>query len=203
LNQFHRVRGDGWQQRSLCTLQGAVFGEKGVQTRSTATVTLRAFDDFAPAEPSLHRDVLQARAALLRDYDTHVKAVVAMEDAVTRLRSHAQKEGLDVAPADRLAATVAEQEKLTERFKSNNALLQNSLSYVGLLSTSPAFGAQDAQLAPAAGGLAAAILYLRRETSPDAVKALQERIDRFAAQAPHVGGRGSCTGTAGACWSAA
>ena len=31
------------------------------------------------------------------------------------------------------------------------------------------------------------ILYLRRDTSPDAVKALQERIDRFAAQAPTVG----------------
>jgi signal transduction histidine kinase/CheY-like chemotaxis protein len=161
---------------------------RGIDTNAPAyAATLRAFDDFALAEASLHRDVLQARAGLLRDYDTLVKAVVAMEDAVTRLRFHAQTEGLDEAPADRLAATVAEQEKLTERFKSNNALLQNSLSYVGLLSTSPAFAAQDAQLAPAAGGLAAAILYLRRDTSPNAVKALQERIDRFAAQAPAVG----------------
>jgi signal transduction histidine kinase len=114
-------------------------------------------------------------------------AVKAIEDAVTRLRSHAQTEGLDVGPADRLAATVAQQEELIERFKSANALLQNSLSYVGLLSTSPAFGAQDAQLAPATGALAAAILYLRRDTSPDAVNALQERIERFAAQAPTVG----------------
>ena len=65
--------------------------------------------------------------------------------------------------------------------------MQNSLSYVGLLSTSPAFGAQDAQLAPATGALAAAILYLTRDTSPDAVKALQERIDQFAAQAPAAG----------------
>ena len=161
---------------------------RGIDTNAPAyAATLKAFDDFALAEASLHRDVLQARAGLLRNYDTLVKAVVAMEDAVTRLHSHAQTERLDVAPADRLAATVAEQEKLTERFKSNNALLQNSLSYVGLLSTSPAFAAQDAQLAPAAGGLAAAILYLRRDTSPDAVKALQERIDRFAAQAPRDG----------------
>jgi signal transduction histidine kinase len=65
--------------------------------------------------------------------------------------------------------------------------LQNSLAYVGLLSTSPAFDAQDARLAPATGALAAALLYLRRDTSPEAVKALQERIDRFAAQAPAVG----------------
>jgi signal transduction histidine kinase len=161
---------------------------RGLDTGAPAyAMALRAIDDFALAETSLHRDVLQARAGLLRNYDSLVMAVKAIEDAVTRLRSHAQTEGLDVGPADRLAATVAQQEELIERFKSANALLQNSLSYVGLLSTSPAFGAQDAQLAPATGALAAAILYLRRDTSPDAVNALQERIERFAAQAPTVG----------------
>src|SRR5262245_11419094 len=161
---------------------------RGIDTNAPAyAVTLRAFDDFALAEASLHRDVLQARAGLLRDYDTLVRAVEAMHDAVSRLRSHAQTEGLDVGPADRLAATVSQQEELTERFKTSNALLQNSLSYVGLLSTSPGFGAQDAQLASATGALAAALLYLTRDTSPDAVKVLQERIDRFASQAPTVG----------------
>jgi signal transduction histidine kinase len=161
---------------------------RGIDTNAPVyAATLRTFDDFALAEASLHRDVLQARAGLLRDYDSLVKAVEAMQDAVSRLRSHAQTEGLDVGPANRLAATVSQQEELTERFKSSNALLQNSLSYVGLLSTSPAFGAHDAHLAPATGALAAAILYLRRDTSPDAVKALQERIDQFAAQAPTTG----------------
>jgi hypothetical protein len=161
---------------------------RGIDTNAPAyAVTLRAFDDFALAEASLHRDVLQARAGLLRNYDSLVKAMEAMQDAVSRLRFYAQTEGLDVGPADRLAATVSQQEELTERFKSGNALLQNSLSYVGLLSTSPGFVAQDAQLAPATGALAAALLNLRRDTSPDAVKALQERIDRFAAEAPTVG----------------
>src|SRR5712671_2824870 len=51
----------------------------------------------------------------------------------------------------------------------------------GLLGTSPTFGDQAAQLAPAIGALAAAILHLTRDSSPDAAKALQERIDRFAA----------------------
>jgi signal transduction histidine kinase len=148
---------------------------------------LRAFDDFALAEASLNRDVLQARAGLLRDYDALTKAAKAMEDALDRLRFHAQMEGLDPGAVDRLAATFGQQEEQTESFKSSNALLQNSLSYVGLLSTSPAFAAQDAQLAPATGALAAAILHLTRDTSPDAVKALQERIDRFAVQAPTVG----------------
>jgi signal transduction histidine kinase len=161
---------------------------RGIDPNAAAyAVTLRAFDDFAIAEASLLRDVLQARAGLLRDYDTLVKAIQAMEDAVGRLRLHAQTEGLDQGAVDRLAAAVSEQEELTERFKSSNALLQNSLSYVGLLSTSQTFGAQDAQLATAAGGLAAAVLYLTGDTSPDAVKALQDRIDGFAALAPSAG----------------
>jgi signal transduction histidine kinase len=81
---------------------------------------------------------------------------------------------------------VIAQEELMERFKTSNALLQNSLSYVGLLSTSPAFLAHDTQLALATGALAAAILHLARDTSSEALEALQERIDRFAEQAPTV-----------------
>jgi signal transduction histidine kinase len=161
---------------------------RGIDTNApTYAVTLRAFDDFALAEASLYRDILQARAGLLRDYDTLVEAAQAMEDAANQLRSQAHTQGLDTGPADRLDAAVAQEEELTELFKSSNSLLQNSLAYVGLLSTSPAFGAQDAQLAPATGALAAAILYLTRDTSPEAIEALQERIDRFAAQAPAAG----------------
>jgi cytochrome c peroxidase len=85
------------------------------------------------------------------------RAAQAMRDAVTRLRSHAQMSASTSGPVDRLAARSLQQEELMERFKTSNALLQNSLSYVGLLSTSPAFRAQDAQVAPATGALAAAI----------------------------------------------
>jgi len=161
---------------------------RGIDTNASSyAATLQALDDFALAEASLQRDALQARAGMLRNYDPLVHDLEAMEDAVNRLRFLAQTEGLDVGPTARLAATVAQQEELTERFKSSNALLQNSQTYVGLLSTSPAFGAQDAQISPTTGALAAAILYLTRDTSPDAVKALQERIDQFAAQVPLSG----------------
>ncbi|MBV9218710.1 MAG: two-component system VirA-like sensor kinase, partial [Methylobacteriaceae bacterium] len=94
---------------------------------------------------------------------------------------------LDAGPTDRLAEGAAHQEDLTERFKSSNAVLQNSLSYVGLLSTSPAFASENAQFGPALGALAAAILQLTRDTSSEATQALQWRIDRFAAQAPDTG----------------
>ena len=80
----------------------------------------------------------------------------------------------DHSPVDRLAATVAQHEDLTERFKSNNALLQNSLSYFGLLSTDPMFSGANAELAPAVGALAAAMFHLARDPSPDAVAALQD-----------------------------
>ena len=98
---------------------------------TTYSATLQAFEDFALAETSLHRDVLQARAGLLRNYDGLGKSVTAMEEAVARLQSHARTEGLDTSLTDRLAATVIEQEELTERFKTSDALRQNSLSYVG------------------------------------------------------------------------
>jgi signal transduction histidine kinase/CheY-like chemotaxis protein len=151
------------------------------------TATLQAFDDFALAEASLHRDVLQARAGLLRNYDSLGRSLEVMEKAVARLRSHAMTEGLDTGPVDRLGGTVAQHEELTEQFKSRNALRQNSLSYVGQLSTDPAFGTKDAQLASATGALAAAILHLARDTSSDAAQRVQERIDHFAAQAPTAG----------------
>ena len=161
---------------------------RGLDTNVAAyAMALRAFDDFALAEASLHRDVLQARIGLLHDYDSLVVAERAMDDAVAHLRSYAQEERLDAEPVEILAARVAQEEALMERFKSINALLQNSLSYVTLLSTGTMSGAADAQLAPTTGALAAAIFRLTRDTSPDAIMALQEQINRFAAQAAPLG----------------
>src|SRR3954465_16077721 len=86
---------------------------RGIDTNApTYAMTLRSFDDYALAEASLHRDVLQARAGLLRNYDSLNAAAQAMQDAVTRLRSHAQIERLDTGPIDRLAAAVVQQEEL-------------------------------------------------------------------------------------------
>jgi signal transduction histidine kinase len=161
---------------------------RGIDSHAPAyAATLRTFDAYALAEASLHRDVLQARTGLLRDYDTFASAAQAMQEAVSRLRAHARVEGLETGSVDRLEAAVVRQEELMERFKTSNALLQNSLSYIALLSTSPAFRVHDEQLAPATAALAAAILYLARDTSADALKALRERIDQFAAQAPVTG----------------
>jgi DAHL domain len=161
---------------------------RGTDTNARAYAeTLQIFDDFALAEASLQRDVLQARAGLLRDYDPVDTAEESIEDAIGRLRSYAQSEDLSSESIDRLGAAVAQQEELAEHFKSGVALLQNSLVYVGVLSTGPMFGSTGAQLASAAGAMAAAVLHLARDTSPDAIQALQERIDQFAAEASAAG----------------
>jgi signal transduction histidine kinase len=144
------------------------------------STTLRIFDDFALAQASLHRDVLRARAGLLTDYDPLVRSSEQIDAAVSRLRVQAASQGLDPGPIDRLAAAVRIEEKLTERFKSENALLRNSLSYVSLLSTSPGFHDRDSRL----GALSTAILQLTLDSSARAQQAVEERLLDLAVRPP-------------------
>ena len=161
---------------------------RGIDTNASAFAdTQQAFDDFALAEASIGRDVLQARAGLLGNYDVLVEAEAAMDRAVSRIRLQVEAEHLDQKPVERLAAAVEQYEDLTERFKSGNALRQNSLAYVGQLSTNPAFGALGDQFAPSATALAAAVLRLSRDSSAESARLLQQQIDRFEAQAPTGG----------------
>jgi PAS domain S-box-containing protein len=161
---------------------------RGIDTNASAYAdTQRAFDDFALAEASIGRDVLQARAGLLGNYDVLVEAEAAMDRAVSRIRLQVEAEHLDPKPVERLAAAIGQYEDLIERFKSGNALRQNSLAYVGQLSIDPAFGAPGDQFAPSATALAAAVLRLARDSSAETARSLQQQIDRFEAQAPTGG----------------
>jgi len=158
---------------------------RGISTGSAEySTTVRTFDDFALAEASLHRDVLLARAGLLQDYDPVNAAMAQIDSAVARLRSEALKEGLDAAQVDRLAGATGLEDELTERFKSDNALLRNSLSYVGLLSTNPDFVERIPLLAMPIGALAAAILQLTLDSSTQSRQAVQNRIVELAELTP-------------------
>jgi PAS domain S-box-containing protein len=160
----------------------------GINTNASAYAeTQRALDDFALAEASIGRDVLQARAGLLGNYDVLAEAEEAMESAASRIRLHVEAENLDPKPVEALAAAVGQYEDLIEHFKTGNSLLQNSLSYVGQLSTDPVFGALGDQFAQSATALAAAVLRLARDSSPESAKSLQQFINRFEARAP-IGG---------------
>src|SRR5215471_8944431 len=88
---------------------------------------LKALDRFLVTESALHRDVLSARAGLLRNYDPLVREVDILREAVDRLRKNASDDPNESVAIDRVAAATHRQEDLTEQFKSENALLQNSL----------------------------------------------------------------------------
>ncbi len=141
---------------------------------------LRALDDFAMIENALHRDVLTARAGLLRHYDSLVSEIGALHDALDRLRKAAASDPEEKAAIDRLAALVDRQEELVEQFKSKNALLQNSLAYFGLFSARLATSDRSGPLVAAASTLAAAMLHLTLNTSPTTALAVEERLDEFA-----------------------
>ena len=80
---------------------------------------------------------------------------------------------------------------MTEHFKSDNALLRNSLSYVGLLSTNPDFVEQNPLLAKPVGALAAAILELSLDSSTQSRQAVLDRLTELAEQTPVEGPEGS------------
>src|SRR5271167_754892 len=110
----------------------------GVSTISDETHSLeeemRALDAAVIAESELHRDVLSARAGMLRNYDPLVREERDLRAAVDRLRKTTRDPQIGAAGA-RLDDLVAREEQWMERFKSDNALLQNSLAYFELFST--------------------------------------------------------------------
>jgi signal transduction histidine kinase len=145
---------------------------------------LEALGDFTRFERGMTREVLTARTGLSRNYDGLAQMVNAYDDALMRLRETA---GLDVEQTkaiDVLTARAARQEDLIERFKSRNALLQNSFAYFGLFSDK--LGTSDNRpLVTAASALAAAMLRLTLDTSSVAARQVQDRLEELAQlQAP-------------------
>ena len=144
--------------------------------------SLGTLDDFAMVESDLHRDVLRARAGVSRNYDPLVLEVNTLRDLARRLREAAAKDPELTAAVARLAALVDRQEALVEQFKSDNALLQNSLAYFGRFSTDLQTTARDAQLVSAVGALAAAMLRLTLDTSAQTAHQVADRLDEVTAR---------------------
>jgi signal transduction histidine kinase len=146
---------------------------------------LGEMDHFTMLEAALHRDVLNARAGVLRNYDPLNREVAGLEKSLARLH--------DAAPVDAEAATLIEhfvtslarQEDLVEQFKSNNALLQNSLAYFGVFTGFLGHsGTTTGPVAASVSALATAMLRLTLDTSPANVRDVQDRLDELALQTP-------------------
>jgi signal transduction histidine kinase/CheY-like chemotaxis protein len=134
---------------------------------------MRALDASVIAESELHRDVLSARAGMLRNYDPLVREERDLRAAVDRLRMTSADQEIAAAGV-RLASLVARQEQWIEQFKSDNALLQNSLAYFELFSTS--LSQQAGALLPKVSALNGAMLHLTLDTSPAVTADVEDRL---------------------------
>jgi signal transduction histidine kinase len=127
-------------------------------------------------ESALRQDILNARAGLLRNYDALNRDTDTLYASLRRLR----QEGADPTVLQPLEDMVARQDDLTDQFKTNNALLQNSLAYFGLLSGRFGVAAQDGPLASAMTALSTSVLHLVLDTSADSAADVADKLDRFA-----------------------
>ena len=95
---------------------------------------LDALDVAALNDAAMQRDVLRARAGLLRNYDPLVGSLENLRHAVEVLKTETpaldgRADGTLVVRVARLASEVDIQEATAEQFKSRNAVLQNSVAY--------------------------------------------------------------------------
>jgi signal transduction histidine kinase/CheY-like chemotaxis protein len=141
---------------------------------------LSTLDRLAATESALHRDVLSARAGLLRNYDPVVDEVDALDGELEQLRAVAAIDAATAAAIDRMARSVARQEELVELFKSNNALLQNSLAYFDRSSARLSASNPSDPIAPAVSALAAGMLHLTLDTSTETAAKVQGLLDEVA-----------------------
>jgi signal transduction histidine kinase len=143
---------------------------------------LSELDRFATVEARLRRDVLSARAGILRNYDPLVRETDELDDSLSWLREMAAVDPEMTPALDRLTMTLTREESLVERFKSSNALLQNSLAYFALFSRQLGAPNSADPLAPAISALAAAMLRLTLDTSAPSADDVQNQLDEIARQ---------------------
>ncbi len=143
---------------------------------------LKALDRFTMVEIALQRDVLSARGGMLRNYDPLVREMDDLREALARLHDNTSEDAEAAAAVDQFATEAALQEQLTEQFKSDNALLHNSLAYFQLLSARLSASDGSGPLAPAVSALASAMLHLTLDTSSAAAREVEDRLNALTAQ---------------------
>lgn len=144
---------------------------------------LAAFGTIILYNAALQRDVLRARAGLLRSYDPLVRSIERLGEATANLPA-AREVASDQVKTEidgRIAGVVAavrDDSALIERFKSDNALLQNSVSYFNYMSGQVA-ARSDGLLAIEIGTLTTAMLRFVNDSRPEAAQAATASLDRL------------------------
>ncbi|WP_276120116.1 two-component system VirA-like sensor kinase [Pararhizobium qamdonense] len=111
----------------------AVFAFGRVPSREIHEAILTSLRAVDVNHASLQRDVLQARAGLLRNFDPLVTPIRTLHATVSRLGMLFPESGVETPSAlsdelSKLSSSIDRDEELVEEFKTKNALLQNSLS---------------------------------------------------------------------------
>lgn len=145
---------------------------------------MEQLDRIVETEAALHRDVLSTRAGLLRNYDPLVRETNELRTEIARLRDSMASDTAATVAIDRLANSLTDQEGAVERFKSINALLQNSLAYFAMFSANLTMEGENESLGVAVSMLATAMLRLTLDTSPAAAVVVQTKLDQFAQRIP-------------------
>ena len=140
-------------------------------------------DRFETFESMLYRDLFMARAGTLRNYDPLVTDVNDLHASLTRLHENSPADEETEAALDRLSSSVARQDILVEQFKSDNALLHNSLAFCGRFDTHALYS----QLGPTIDAALASILHLTLDTSGTVVHDVQVHLDDVDQQATRSG----------------
>ncbi|AWN43472.1 two-component system VirA-like sensor kinase [Methylobacterium durans] len=143
---------------------------------------LQNLDRMAVAESALQKDVLMARAGTLRNYDPLVREIADLYGIVGQMHCIASPGARTGSAIDALAASIRRQDELIERFKTENALLQNSLAYFGLFGTAITKNGDDSRVLARVSELAAAMLHLTLDTAPAAANEVADRLDRLTAE---------------------
>ena len=148
--------------------------------------TLEALQQLILNDAALQRDVLRVRTGFLRNYDPLVRSLENMRAATAHLKtadhvaSGSAREDIK-RRIERTAAAVRDQESLVEAFTSRNALLQNSLNYLGYV-LGRAGSAGDVARDPEAaeiGAVATAVLGFLQNPRGDAATGLTAALDRL------------------------
>ncbi|WP_419760321.1 two-component system VirA-like sensor kinase [Acidisoma sp.] len=139
---------------------------------------MATLNQFIATGSGLRENILNARLGLLRDYDPVDQEMTQLHQALQGLSD----DGVSKAVTAPLEDLIDRQDELTERFKSDNALLQNALAYFGLMSGQAGFAAHGAATNAAIAALSTSVLHLMLDPSPASAEQVQTDLDRLAAQ---------------------
>lgn len=148
-----------------------INGSGGMEAAYVATQ--RTVDALALAESRMQHDVLRARTGLLRNYDPIVAHLREMQKAVADL----QASNAGDADVRVLAEAVDREAEMVERFKTGNALVQNSIAYFDSLSDRLSESDIAPGLARAVAALQIRVSELVRDSTPARLADIRSRLE--------------------------